>query len=153
MTLRGVDQEPVSTRRGPTPTARRLVGWHLVVVGTGVAALWAASLPSAFEDGMLTYAGTQAVGNIAVFQVVAEGMMASTALAAGVGVLSRTPQGSSAGARSARQARLLGRQLIGRAAAQPAGRAAGHRRNVSGLGDNHVGRLPGTRALTDDVVP
>lgn len=87
MTLRGVDQEPVSTRRGPTPTARRLVGWHLVVVGTGVAALWAASLPSAFEDGMLTYAGTQAVGNIAVFQVVAEAMMASTALAAGVGVL------------------------------------------------------------------
>ena len=70
-----------------TPTARRLVGWHLVVVGTGVAALWAASLPSALEDGMLTYAGTQAVGNIAVFQVVAEAMMASTALAAGVGVL------------------------------------------------------------------
>ena len=73
-------------RAAPLP---RWVGWYLVVVGAGVALLWVASLPGAFDDGMFSYAGTAAAGNIPIFHVAAEAAMAATALAAGVAVLRR----------------------------------------------------------------
>ncbi len=87
----------VSGPRGATlRPVPRWVCWYLLVVGAGVAALWATSLPGAFDEGMFTYAGTAAVGNIPVFHVVAEASTAPTALAAGVGLLRRHPHGRSA---------------------------------------------------------
>lgn len=64
-------------------TVERQSGWFYLVVGFAVGGLWLASLPGAFEDGVLTYAGTEDVGNIPIFHLVAELTMAVTALGAG----------------------------------------------------------------------
>jgi hypothetical protein len=58
------------------------VSWYLLIVGVGVLALWAVSLPGAFRDGLLDYSGNATTGNVPVFHVVAEGVMAATALTA-----------------------------------------------------------------------
>jgi hypothetical protein len=79
----------VPPRRAPAAPRRRWVGWYLVIVGAGVGVLWAASLPGAFDDGLLAYAGTAAAGNIPVFHLVAEAVMAATAIVAGVAILRR----------------------------------------------------------------
>lgn len=69
----------------------RWIGWYLIIVGLGIGGLWMASLPGAFDDGLFTYAGTDAVGNIPIFHVLAEGLMAAASLFAGVELLRRRP--------------------------------------------------------------
>lgn len=69
----------------------RAAGGFLVGVGAGVAALWAASLPGAFRQGLFTYSGTPETGTIPVFHVVAEAAMAATSLGAGTALLRGRP--------------------------------------------------------------
>lgn len=78
------ERGPVRTRRGHQP---RWPGVFLISIGVVIAALWAASLPGAFDDGVLTYAGTSDVGNIPVFHLLAEGVMATVAILSGVALL------------------------------------------------------------------
>jgi hypothetical protein len=79
MTTRGL--RPGHVTATPTP---RWISWYLIAVGVGVGVLWTASLPGAFQDGLFTYAGTSTAGNVPFFHILAEAIMAATALTAGL---------------------------------------------------------------------
>jgi hypothetical protein len=72
-----------STRIAEATIAEQAAAYFLIVVGLMVAALWLASLLGAFEEGLFACAGTDDAGNIPVFHLVAEGLMAMVAVAAG----------------------------------------------------------------------
>lgn len=67
--------------------ADRWAGRFLLAAGIAVACLWAVSLPGAFHDGLFRYAGTDEAGNIPLFHLVAEGVMAAVAIVAGLATI------------------------------------------------------------------
>jgi len=80
----GQDTAPVLDAPAMVTPTPRCISWYLVGAGAGNGLPWVASRSDAFDDRLFTHTGTPTVGNIPIFHVRAEAVMAATALTAGI---------------------------------------------------------------------
>jgi hypothetical protein len=83
-------------RPPPLSPAERRASSFLIGTGLAIAGLWCLSLPGAFRNGLLRYAGAAETGNIPVFHLAAEAAMAMTSVASGRALRARRPYGRGA---------------------------------------------------------
>jgi hypothetical protein len=80
-------------RPPPLSPAERRASSFLIGTGLAIAGLWCLSLPGAFRNGLLRYAGAAETGNIPLFHLAAEAAMAMTSVASGRALRARRPYG------------------------------------------------------------
>jgi hypothetical protein len=83
-------------RPPPLSPAERRASSFLIGTGLAIAGLWCLSLPGAFRNGLLRYAGAAETGNIPLFHLAAEAAMAMTSVASGRALRARRPYGRGA---------------------------------------------------------